>query len=431
MWLVLVVGVLNFAPALFERFNLAHEPVWRKLLKDIPVGVLIAWGLFGARRHGPVAGEVDRRLRMLGIAALAMAAVMLVDAAVRRPEVLGLAVSARYYVAYPLAALAVWRLEYTGAEIHRFLQGLCVVGALEGIVAALSTHDVFGVTYYSFYVQIAGDYFARAIGTLGSPDNLGIFLGLPAMLLLWGRPFSRQWVNWLLLAPVLIGMAVSFSRSAGLALFGSVAVVMLWRGSGRARLKVAGLSVAAVAFLYATFAVRFEGEVSLDTILGSRTETISDGLERWTSSLQTFLFGDGYGTLSSVDGEQITQTVTDSMIVTLALEGGLIALVAFAAIVWPAARILLLAERATRSRLALALVAYGLFFLLYTPISVNFRLFPASLLLWILVGLAATLAQQAFVVPYGEEESASSSDSSRSIAPAETDTDRALSPAPP
>lgn len=431
LWLVLLVGVLNFAPALFGVFNLAEEPLWRKIVKDLPVLVLIAWGLLRSRSQGPIVGDVDRRLRALRIAAVVLAGVMAVDAAVRRPDLLGLAVSGRYYVAYPLAAFAVWRLEYTSAEVGRFLKGICIVGALEGVVAALSTFNLFGETFYSRYVQVAGESFARAIGTLGNPDNLGVFLGLPALLLLWGRPFPARWLNWLLLAPVLIGIALSFSRTAGVALFGSITVVTLWRGSGRAALKIGLLLIPAATFLYLTFAARFGGRFSLETLLGSRTESITDGFELWSADPTTVLVGQGYGTVSSVEDGDITQTITDSMVVTFALEGGLIALVAFAAIVWPAVRIVLLAERAARSRLTLAIAAYGLFFLLYTPISVNFRLFPAAMLMWILVGLAATLAHVTSVVPYEDEASASSLASSSSIAPAETATERVLFPAPP
>jgi hypothetical protein len=120
------------------------------------------------------------------------------------------------------------------------------------------------------------------------------------------------------------------------------------------------------------------------------------------------------------------------MVMTLALEGGLVALAAFVALTRPALRLVLLAEREGRSRYGTAIAAYGLFFLLYTPISTNFRLFPGALLLWMLVGFAATLVQRATVQPYRQDEpSASSSASSLSTAPVETSTERELSPAPP
>lgn len=391
LWATLLVAVFNFTPQLFTSDALVDEPTWRKAIKDLPLFLLFTVALLQRRSRG---GEVAGRARAIyGVAFLALAAFMAIDFIARRPDLPEFLVSARYYVVYPLLVLVVSRMEISRAAVLRIAAALCAVAALESLIAVYEFSGVIADTFYANYVTVAGDEKPRAIGTLGNPNNLALFLALPALLLAAGA-VARGALRWILLGLVLVGMVLSFSKAVGLAL--AIAVVaMEW--TRRRELDLVRMIVAGglgIGLFVLAIASRFGGELSVFAVFGGRGSAVEQAWDIWTSDVKTFLIGEGFGSQIDASGGTISQIVTDNMALMLALEGGLLAVILFAVIVAHAFRALLAARRNDGSPLVMALFGYAVFFLLYSPFVVNFRLFPGALLFWLAVGVAVAVSGQ-------------------------------------
>lgn len=423
VWLLVIAGVLNFTPALFRTTGLAAEPAWTKGLKDIPLLLVLGGAVFAGWRAGRGRPSLDAARRWLGsalpnraagLAPLAvwerrlalslglLAVFMVATAVILRPPLPGFGVSFRYYCAYPLLVWAVGVLVVGARARRRLLLLLAALGALEGVIAVFNFLGYPAETYYSNYVVLQGLGYPRAIGTLGAPGNLALFLGLPILLLAAGAGW-RGPLRWILLAAALLGAALTFSKAVGVTLAAGVLTLVLTgphRLSRRARLSVAFALVAGLAVLALSIVGRFDGRLTTQTVFGSRVDTVTVAFEEWIAGIDLFLFGGGFGSLLySAGPEGVAELITDNMALTLALEGGLIGLILFCAVVGCVLALLLLAVRQGHGRANRAFLGYAVFFIPYALISVNFRLFPAAMLLWLAAGLAVAEAREAGTDP--------------------------------
>jgi hypothetical protein len=392
VWALIAACVLNFAPALFSSENIVREPLWQKGLKDAPLLVLFLVALLVPGRRTTDDPAMERLRRGYGWLLAVLAGAMTVDVLVRGTALLTFLVSLRYYVLYPALVLAVWRLDLNRPEVTRLVKGIALVGAAESLLAVVNFVGLVGDTYYRGYLHIAGEEFTRATATLGNPDNLGVFLGLPTMMLLSGAAFRGTWAR-ILLCVVLIGMALTLSRTAALALIVVVLLSLpLRRPAFPDRWKVVTALVLAAAVAVAALSVRGVDASAPSDLLGARVDTVPLAFTRWISDPGVFLIGEGYGTQSETAGPGLPtaeQPVIDSMPLFLALEGGVVAVVLFALLVVTTFRLAIRAAREDPSALRSGALGYGAFFLAYTPVLVNFRLFPGAPLFWLFLGLAA------------------------------------------
>lgn len=386
VWLVILVGVFNFTPALFSPITLSDEPLWLKVVKDGAVLVLLAVAAVVALTTSTLPAE--QRHRQYRIALAVMAGLMLADFAFRREFVLGFLASFRYYVVYPLVTVAIIRMGLRRQEITPIVKALILLGTLEGVLALIGFFGFVGNTYYDDYIALGGGSYPRAIGTLGNPNNLGLFLGLPAMLVLHRVAFTSMMSRILLGAPIALGMVLSFSKSAALAF--SLAIV-LQRSTGGAKsaryFRAALIGTLGIGVAYLAIKSRTATPLTLETVLGDRVESIPDAYAEWTSSLTNLFLGHGFGFLtpSQFGG---TGYVSDSMLLALALEGGVVAIVGFIVIVGLGLRLGMLGAHSGRhSAMETGLWGYLIFFLCFTPTADNFRLFPGALLFWLTIGL--------------------------------------------
>lgn len=389
LWITVLFGVLNFAGFLFQPANVADAAVWTKVIKDLPLVLLLGTAaLLPPVRWKPAGLETFETLFLV------WAAVLIALGLAIPTWTSGFLASARYYIAYPLLVLVVLRFDLSPEEISRTLRLIVLLGAMEGIIAVAEFSGHLKPTYYQNYVALGdrtGSY-PRAIGTLGNPNNLGLFLGLPALLLLvplWRSPrrlFGLTWSLPLLLL-VLTGITLSFSRSAAVAL----AIALVWTlGSIGRRARMLVLVSLMVILGWLTFAGRSQSEIS---ILGTRAQTQQQAFESWISSPRALVFGQGVGADQIVSSSHLVRgPAIDSMILQLLLEGGLVAFAAFALLVGSGLQLLRRAWRALPDDpVIMGLLAYTIFFICYSPVAVNFRLFPGAMLFWLAIGLGATL----------------------------------------
>lgn len=353
LWIVVLIGVFNFAPALVTGENLNEQAVWTKVIKDACLLLL-----FGTAAFLPAARGMD------GFhVALAAWAVVFVFGVYLSPGPLGeAALSFRYYVLYPAVLLAIRRVDPSEQELRRVLRGLIMLGALQGLIAVAELQGL-GASFYEGSVEIQGERYRRAIGTLGQPNNLGLFLGLPA-LLLPARLFSRR-ATAVLAVLIGAGIALSFSRSAALAL----AISFLINREMPRRAKTVAVVLLVVPLVWTILFVR-------QPSLGSRPTGQAQTFSEWTASTRTLLLGEGYG----LEREE-SAIATDNMALGLAREGGVLAVTLMVLVVVTGFR------PNRKDRIGDSLKAYAIFFLLYTPIAGNLRLFPGALLFWMVLGL--------------------------------------------
>lgn len=412
LWAALLIAVLNFTPSLFKQTPLELEPLWTRAVKDVALALVLsagaATGLLRARGAGaswPRPSDWRRLLaatrRTTGSSPsaiysapfLLLVAWIAIDAVVRTPQPAEFLVSVRYYLLYPLLVVAVAALRLDATVVRRIFTALAIVGAIEGLIALVEFFGYVEPTYYGGYISIGGELYPRTIGTLGNPNNLAIFLALAAILVLSGATGSGWW-RWPVLALILTGLAFTFSKAAGVALLASAVVLETGRPAQGRLLRAGVVGVVGLALSVWAVRQRFGGELSGFSIFGGRGDAFEAGFERWTADVSTFVFGEGFGSQVDVSGGGITQKVTDNMPLTLALEGGLIGLVLFAAVVCLTLRTVVRARRARPSPAQSVILAYLVFFLLYSPFVINFRLFPGAMFFWVFAGVAVGLAAQ-------------------------------------
>jgi hypothetical protein len=401
LWFLLLVGILNFTPALFRPVALEAEPPLAKLVKDVPVLILLAVSLLVGRR-APRPELLNPQLRLFKALLFGWAIVIAANVLITHPALPGLLVSVRYYVVYPLLTVAIANLDLEEREIQVLIRGLIILSAVEALLAAGEFLGLFGGTYYANYVSIGGKSYPRAIGTFGNPNNLGLFLGLPLLLLIASmskstRPEDRlfpPFMTFVFTGTILLGLALTFSKTAPLALV--IALVGLSRRLDKRRgLMLALLFTGGMLFLVAEGRVKSGGLAEGE--LGSRLVTVPSAYRQWVRSPKAFVFGDGIGSTSSLVNNAVSSTVTDNMPLTLAQEGGVVGLVIFSLVCAAALRVAVLGFRVSEQHKTKVggLLAYAVFFLVYAAVSVNFRLFPGAMFFWISIGLAVQLATHA------------------------------------
>lgn len=399
--------MLNFAPAQFTTESLDESATWTRAVKDGPVVALVIVLLLDPRVRARLRmlmdqlslSTVSRALRSdatpqallsgLLLAAAALGAFMALSSAVLQAPALGTLVSARYYVLYPVVAVLLACLR--PPRLRPFGVALLVLGCLQTVLAVLDFFGVLGVTFYFGQIQFAGYSYPRAIGTLGNPNNLGLFLGLVVIVVV-STVGIRRWSGRLALLVLTVGIVLTLSRTALIALGVTLVVAVVASQHRRHRWTLAvGLALLFGVLLVLAAGSRNGSGASLSGIWGNRGDTAQNALQQWTSGPQSFLVGHGFASVSSVtDGGSLSNVVVDNMPLSIALEGGLVGLLLVAWMVVMAVRLALLAPR--DSPLGVVSRRYAILFLVYAPLSINLRLFPGSLFFWMLMGLSGGVA---------------------------------------
>jgi hypothetical protein len=370
VWAVLLVCVLNFAPALISPASRFEDPLWSRVVKDVAVGLLTLTALVVPGRAG-MRGFKWVLLIWAGITALV--------ALFSTTTLAQTLVSLRYYLLYPAVAIFVYRLHLTREEIRRLLLGIVILGLGEAVLAVADYFGL-GATYYEGGIALSGQPQPRAIGTMGNPNNLALFLGFPTVIALTMLRRSRRWLMALVL---FAGTAVSFSRFFVPAL-GFAYLPKL----GRRRLLwlILAVGLGAVVFLIAGRGIES----------ASRIAGVQYAMAAWLESPATVWAGHGWGFSSPELGAGVLmrtgQPTIDNQFFQLLVEGGILGLAGFSLLIW------LVFQGAWPKQqldpLAIAVSRGMLFFLSWAFVSVNFRLFPGALLFWMLAGLGISLHRQ-------------------------------------
>lgn len=240
--------------------------------------------------------------------------------------------------------------------------------------------------------KLVGYIFPRAIGTLGNPNNLGIFLAF-ALILVVSTGHWRTRLGRVTLAVLALGLVLTFSKTVVIALVLTYAGA-IWTWSRRRPIRDAVLVGAG--FLTLVTVLVTSRATAPDGVLGafgSRGGTYYDALSEWVAGPFEFMFGHGFASQISVDATGgLIEKGTDNMALGLAVEGGLVGLLLFAFVVSVGLRLVL--QRSASGVLGRVSRRYAVLFLIYTPLAANFRLFPGALFFWILVGLCAAADRQ-------------------------------------
>jgi hypothetical protein len=149
-----------------------------------------------------------------------------------------------------------------------FVAGVVAVAAVFGVLAIAEWAGVFAVQHPVFYTP---GYGIRARVTFEDPNILASFL-MTALLLavpvLLQAPLSRRTraLGWIVVAPVLLGLATTFSRGGlGGLLVGLACVLVLVRAPRKAKLAlVAGIVLAVVVLVLAVFGWQWVADNVLD-----------------------------------------------------------------------------------------------------------------------------------------------------------------------
>jgi len=270
--------------------------------------------------------------------------------------------------------------------LRRLLLGIVGFGVFVSIVGFLEFLGILGPTAYATGLLIGGRNYARVIGTLGNPNNLGLFLGLAILAAGWGAVLQPR-VRTIAIVVMLAALALTSSKGACVAL-GLTAVLAFrpWRGRGRVVAAVAALAVC-LAFAAVAVATRAGSE---SPVVGDRTTSVPSAIHATTESPKSLFFGHGFGTQSTVVNGEVRAAVSDNMALALTYEGGLPALILFGALVAISVRVAYRAWRRAQPAGDGLLVPWALYVplvLLYSPFAVTFRLYPGAMLYWIGVGL--------------------------------------------
>jgi hypothetical protein len=271
--------------------------------------------------------------------------------------------------------------------------GLVALACLQTLVGILDYCGVFGQTFYFGHIELFGYLYPRAIGTLGNPNNLGIFQAL-ALIVLASTGALRERRAQVAFAVIAFGILLSFSKTAVTALAVTAFLSFIAAGGRLRSARTLQIGLAFVVLMALVAGSRIGGAPGLEGIFGSRADTAQNAIDAWLSGPVSTLLGNGFasGTAVTADGT-ISEVVIDNMILALGVEGGLIGLLVFATVVLSGLRLTWMAP--ARDPLATVARRFGLFLVIYTPLAVNFRLFPGALFFWLLVGLAAGSARRA------------------------------------
>jgi hypothetical protein len=394
--LLLVLALVNYFPTLFLHTLPAEGPLWAKLLKDLPVVAVLGIGLASFRIKDVLRSGLDRQVRVFLLVLAAWALLIAMNAAVTKPEPAGALVSLRFYVAYPLLALAIVGLDLSTRDILLLLRALVIMSAVEVLVAAGGAFGMWGGTTNAAEISVGGFSLHRALGTLGNPNNLAMFLGLPFFLLVARNRtlersglFSKTTTD-VLASIMLVGLLLTFSRAAALLVAATLLLLL-----GKLRTSVtwiaAVVSVGAVVFMArAATPVELRYGDSVEVRAGWAEEALTGS----TKNIGSALFGTGLGTATTLTAEGIEVVQTDNMLLAFILELGFSGALAYSALL---ASVLWLMWATLRMRSPIApvaggLMAFGVMFALYTPVTVNARAFPPAMLFWLASGLMVQLA---------------------------------------
>lgn len=383
--IVIVLSVMNFLPTFLDpAASIDAGGPWNKLLKD---GLLIAVLLF-SMLFRPRESQVFRFM----FVPVALFALYLAASAIRpEAELLSGAVSLRYYVLYPMLAPAIYRMNLQPREIRRLVNLVVFLGVVQFGFSVVTFLGLGPNTSFEGYVSLGGNQYGRAIGTLGNPNNLGLFLGLPFLLLLHGE--KHRFGHSVALGVVGLAMLLTFSRSVPIALLLTILLTLRdFRNLSLRQLRlvrIMGFALLVPVLLYLSFIGRSGSVASEPTgAFNPRAEILSNSLQDIKTG--ELIFGKGLGTLETIseDLQSVDQQVTDNIWLALLLELGLVGLGLFGFLV---IRTIRAAAKWKMEGVSRGIYAWLVFFLLYGFVSINYRLFPNAFFYWVGLGLLATL----------------------------------------
>jgi len=246
----------------------------------------------------------------------------------------------------------------------------------------------------SGYVSF-GPITQRMVSLVGSPNGLGLFLQFPFLYLLSRRfiltRFQRKWWELPVLLFTILGMLLTFSRSA--ILFGGLGTVIIAISARNFR----------AAFLLLLIGVMFP--ILYNTMLGARGPIAALGNRpemlklflRQSLAEGTLLFGHGWGAGLEMTLERVRTEVTDNFYMDVIRKVGI-----FGLALWMAIMVEVFI-RGVRGKAAIIspmgkqmytlLLALNIVFAFYGLVSPIFNLAIGSLFYWILMGAWMNLSQ--------------------------------------
>jgi hypothetical protein len=389
-WELLILACLLFAidhlPMwLIPGMSTFNEPALLKLTKDIiAVGLLLA-----AVKFRPI---VPRRF----LATYFFFAIYILLRTLFQPGAIALTVvHLRYILLYPFLGMVLTGALDSVEKITKLLRILIVTAVLVvlfGFYEIAVKHQ----THYSGYITF-GPITQRMVSTLGSPNNVALFLQLPILYLLSGLFMKVDRRFWLLI-PLLVfwaGMFLTFSRTSFvLAMVGALCVAAMLRNFR---------AVAIVTFLLVigttALVIVYHGREEMANLLGSRLDVLVNFVSESTESGQIFLFGRGLGSglieTGIKDDRLAVSVVTDNFYTNLLRMSGVTGLALFMLLLSHLISLCLKAGKQIYSpqtrRLYITLMAWNIVFILYGMAFTAFTLYPSALIYWISVFWILTL----------------------------------------
>jgi hypothetical protein len=388
-WELLILTCLLFAidhlPMwLIPGISTFNEPVLLKLTKDIiAVGLLLTVVKFRP--------TVRRRF----LVTYFFFAIYIFLSALFQPGTIALTVvRLRYLLFYPFLGMALAGALDSLEKISKVLR-ILVVASVAVVLFGFYEIAVKHQTHYSGYVNF-GPITQRMMSTLGSPNNLALFLQLPMLYLISGL-FLKVNRSSRLLVPLLIlvvAMFLTFSRtSLVMAMVGALCIATMLRNF-RA-VTVAGFLLVMGTI---TMVIVYHGRETAN-VLGSRAAVFVEFISESTESGQIFLFGRGVGSglieTGITDDRIATTVVTDNFYTGLLRQAGIIGLALFMLLLSHLISLCIKAGKQIYSqqakRLYITLMAWNIVFVLYGMAFTAFTLYPSALIYWISVFWILTL----------------------------------------
>ena len=313
LWLVLILSALHPIVAKAVQVNLGatgSAVVVFSAWKEIGLAAVVLADLVTIARDYRRGRRWPIRLGPMDVMAVALVALVVVGVALRHDL---MAVNAARLLLFPVGIY--FALRFSPVDTTRYFKAIVLVAAGVAVFAIIQS-SVLGWGFITTYWGIPSDPLPvtfvaqhvdgpRASATFGSPNELAFALiawSLMCTALLIGRPRTDRWLI-LALAAILVGLALTFSRSAILA--GGLGLVLLVVAA--ARLSPTPRRAIAVIALGVMPAVLLSG-----VAYASR-----GGVEMMTATADTFLYGASSGTKtvaidvhSWVAGEPQAVTIT-------------------------------------------------------------------------------------------------------------------------
>ena len=394
LYLLLIIISFNYTHALYTGQLLQQDPWYWKVIKDIPIVLLIFTMFF----RGMVTGRIRFPDSPITTSFLFFAIYMVISGCNLGSPLLTRLILLRYLVVYPLLMFVVIDILNRYDRLQRMVRLLQIFSVLVALVGILDFFTLFTNNYFHGMVLLFGHWYPRTISTLGNPNNLGTYMGMMLMTtvaLSYCGMYSNKRIYRLQIALYFLCLVFTFSRGSAIAF----ALSYLWLRVATKRMNfsflVAGVSLMGVAAVMLTRGVR-ETESTLAVILQSRLPGWSTTLEAIFSSPKALLIGYGLGfhndyssRLGLVEFGR-AQLPTDNMYIMLLQDTGFVGLLLFViftlSVVMTGLRLYRRSKKKQVRAAGLVCSAVMGFLMINNLFANMFTLFPSSVLIWLLVG---------------------------------------------